>query len=332
MNKKWIGMMTVLVFAVAVYGGLSMYTNEQTSSLTLYGNVDIRTVDVSFRVSGRLASLAVDEGDMVHQGDVLGQIDSAPYKNSLNQLKATEDAAEAQLKLAHEGYRVEEIAQAKASVEQAKAAYEYAESFYKRQSGLWHRKLISANDLANATSQRNQARAILKSAKDKLDQYRSGSRPQEIMVAKANLALASAQRDQAELDLNDTTLVAPSDGIVLTRVVEPGTMLNSGTTVLTLSLVKPVWVRAYIDESDLNQAQPGTRVLVYHDGQPEKPYHGHIGYVSPNSEFTPKTVQTPNLRTDLVYRLRIIIDDADSQLRQGMPITITFVDGEQHAK
>lgn len=165
---------------------------------------------------------------------------------------------------------------------------------------------------------------------DKLSQYRTGNRPQDIAQAKASLEQAQAQLAQAELDLHDTTLVAPSDGTLMTRAVEPGSMLSAGSTVLTLSLTRPVWVRAYIDEPNLGQMQPGRELLLYTDGRPDKPYHGKVGFVSPTAEFTPKTVETPDLRTDLVYRLRIIVTDADDALRQGMPVTVKVNNGERH--
>lgn len=156
------------------------------------------------------------------------------------------------------GYRSEEIAQAAAAVNQAQAAYDYAQNFYQRQLGLRASSAISANDLENARSSRDQAQATLKSAQDKLRQYRAGNRPQEIAQAKASLEQAQAALAQAKLDLHDTVLTAPSDGTLMTRAVEPGTMLNAGGTVLTLSLTHPVWVRAYVDEKNLGQAQPGT--------------------------------------------------------------------------
>jgi HlyD family secretion protein len=228
------------------------------------------------------------------------------------------------------GYRDEEVAQAAAAVKQAQAAFDYAQNFYNRQQGLWKSRTISANDLENARSSRDQAQATLKSAQDKLSQYRTGNRPQDIAQAKASLEQAQAQLAQAQLDLHDTTLVSPSNGTLMTRAVEPGSMLSAGSTVLTLSLTRPVWVRAYIDEPNLNQAQPGRELLLYTDGRPDKPYHGKVGFVSPTAEFTPKTVETPDLRTDLVYRLRIIVTDADDALRQGMPITVKFNDGDRH--
>ncbi|RKQ39604.1 secretion protein HlyD [Enterobacter sp. R1(2018)] len=324
-----VGIVIIALLAACV-GGWLWYQSDKEKPLTLYGNVDIRTVNMSFRVGGRLAALAVDEGDAIKAGATLGELDKGPYQNALQQAEANVAAAQAKFDLVIAGYRDEEIAQAAAQVNQAQAAYDYAQNFYQRQQGLWTRRVISANDLENARSASIQAKATLKAARDKLSQYRTGNRPQEIAQAQASLQQAKAQLAQAQLDLQDTTLIAPADGTLLTRAVEPGSMLNAGSTVLTLSLTRPVWVRAYVNETSLSQAQPGTEVQIYTDGRPDKPYRGKIGFVSPTAEFTPKTVETPDLRTDLVYRLRIIVTDADDSLRQGMPVTVSFNDGRQH--
>ena len=330
MKKPVVIVVAVAVLLAAGLGGWWWYHSQQDKPLTLYGNVDIRTVNMSFRVGGRLASLAVDEGDAIAAGQTLGELDKAPYQNALLQAQAGVSVAQAQYDLMQAGYRDEEVAQAAAAVKQAQAAYDYAQNFFARQQGLWKSRTVSANDLENARSSRDQALASLKSAQDKLRQYRSGNREQDIAQAKASLELAQAQLAQAQLDLHDTTLVAPANGTLMTRAVEPGSMLSAGSTVLTLSLTRPVWVRAYIDETSLGDAKPGREVLLYTDGRPDKPYHGKIGFVSPTAEFTPKTVETPDLRTDLVYRLRIIVNDADDALRQGMPVTVSFDNGQRH--
>ncbi|EPY4078221.1 secretion protein HlyD [Klebsiella quasipneumoniae] len=330
MKKPVVVILLIVILLAALGGGWWWYQSSRQQPLTLYGNVDIRTVNMSFRVGGRLASLTVDEGDSIRAGQTLGELDRAPYENALLQAQANVSTAQAQYDLMMAGYRSEEIAQAAAAVNQAQAAYDYAQNFYQRQLGLRASSAISANDLENARSSRDQALATLKSAQDKLRQYRAGNRPQEIAQAKASLEQAQAALAQAELDLHDTVLTAPSDGTLMTRAVEPGTMLNAGGTVLTLSLTHPVWVRAYVDEKNLGQAQPGQAVLLYTDSRPDKPYHGKIGFVSPSAEFTPKTVETPDLRTDLVYRLRIVVTDADGALRQGMPVTVSFDNGNGH--
>ncbi|MCD1127553.1 secretion protein HlyD [Jinshanibacter sp. LJY008] len=323
-RKKRLLFVVIILCAIAALYSWNRYNNSKNSSLSLYGNVDIRTVNLNFRVGGRLASLTVDEGDRVKPGQVLGRLDDAPYINALQQAKANVESLKSRLALIQEGYRAEEIAQVKAAVEQSQAAYQYAENFYQRQLGLWKTRSVSANTLDDARNARDQAKATLQSAKDKLAQFETGSRPQEIAEAKANLSQAEAALAQAELNLSDTTLLSPAEGTILTRALEPGSMLSASNTVFSLSLTHPVWVRAYVSEVNLAKAVPGTELEIYTDARPDKPYHGTIGFVSPNAEFTPKSVETPELRTDLVYRLRIIVSDPDDNLRQGMPVTLAF--------
>ena len=229
MKKPLIIVVLLLLLVAVLGGGWWWYQSSQQKTLTLYGNVDIRTVNLSFRVGGRLASLSVDEGDAIKAGQTLGELDRAPYENALQQAQANVSTARAQYDLMMAGYRSEEIAQAAAAVNQAQAAYDYAQNFYQRQLGLRKSSAISANDLENARSSRDQAQATLKSAQDKLRQYRAGNRPQEIAQAKASLEQAQAALAQAKLDLHDTTLTSPSDGTLMTRAVEPGSMLSCVT-------------------------------------------------------------------------------------------------------
>lgn len=325
LNKKtsWLSILILLSVAI-ITCGVYYYQNQQEPALTLYGNVDIRTVNLSFRVGGRLASLNVDEGDRIEPGKLLGKLDYSSYINAQNESDANVAAAQAQLDLLLAGYRDEEIAQARSAVAQQQAAFDYADSFYKRQQRLWTTLSIASNDLENAKTARNQAQAALQAAKDKLSQYLKGNRVQQIDQAKAAVAQAQARADQAALDLKDTQLYSPAAGIVLTRTVEPGTMLAAGATVFNISLTRPVWIRAYIDGINLRHAIPGTEVQIFIDGRANEPYLGKIGFVSPTAEFTPKNVETPELRTDLVYRLRIIVTNPDDALRQGMPVTLRF--------
>ncbi|ETT02020.1 secretion protein HlyD [Providencia alcalifaciens] len=319
----------LLIMLIATIAGGYYYQSLKDKTFALYGNVDVRTVNLSFRVNGKLASLDVDEGAKVTAGQRLGKLDDAPYINALNKAKGLRDSAKAQLALKEKGYRTQEIAQVESEVAQRQAAWQYADNFYKRQQGLAAQKLISANDLDNAKNNRNQTLAALKASQVKLNQYQSGFRQEEIAAARGEWLQAEAAVAQAELDLSDTQLIAPSDGTILTRAIEPGTIIGAGNTVFSVTLTHPVWVRAYVSEAHLGDAVPGSKVLLFTDSQPNTPYHGTIGFVSPTAEFTPKSVQTPDLRTDLVYRLRIIVDDPNDKLRQGMPVTVEFATPQQ---
>ncbi|WP_036774368.1 secretion protein HlyD [Photorhabdus australis] len=328
-SKKLVLIILVVSVILGTILGSYYYQSKNDNTLTLYGNVDIRTVNLSFRVGGKLSSLQVDEGDTITANQVIGQLDNTPFVNALNKAKATRNSAKAHLAMMEYGYRTEEIAQVRSEVAQREAAWRFADNFLKRQQGLWQSKVISANELEDAKTNRNQALAALQAAKDKLNQFQAGYRKEEIAEAKGQLAQAEAAVAQAELELQDTHLTSPSPGTILTRAIEPGTMLAAGNTVFTLSLTNPVWVRAYISENHLGQATPGREILLYTDSRKDKPYHGKIGFISPTAEFTPKNVETPDLRTDLVYRLRIIVTDPDDALRQGMPITLHFPDSDK---
>jgi HlyD family secretion protein len=185
-------------------------------------------------------------------------------------------------------------------------------------------KGVSIQDRDNAAASHEEAEARLKSARENLALLEAGFRVEDIAQAKADLAQAEAALATANLQVKDTVLTAPSDGVILTRAQEAGAILQVGSAVFTLSLVDPVWVRAYVHEPDLGRIHPGMKVEIRTDSRPDKPYTGQIGFISPRAEFTPKTVETTELRTALVYRLRIVVANPDEGLRQGMPVTVTL--------
>ncbi|MCB1699398.1 MAG: secretion protein HlyD [Halioglobus sp.] len=318
--KRRIAVVLILLAAgVAAY----QYWPDRTTSgdLTLYGNVDIREVQLGFRVAGRLETMNFEEGDAVSAGAVLASLDSQPMRDGVSLAEARVAEAQARLALLRAGSRSQEIEQARARVSEAEAALENAENEYTRQRDLTAKRLSSRSLLDSTLAQRDQASARLAASREALALAVEGARGEDIAAAEAALAGAMAQRDQALTQLEDTRLLAPNDGVILTRVREPGSILQAGAPVYTLSLLETVYVRAYVDEPHLGKVIPGSQVIVRTDSS-GRDYIGRVGFVSPRAEFTPKTVETPELRTDLVYRLRIVIPEADEGLRQGMPVTI----------
>ena len=224
------------------------------------------------------------------------------------------------------GYRKEEVAQARAAVDNAKATLENALRLFDRRKGLLQLKVATQQEFDDATASRDQAEAKLKSAAANLALLEAGYRKEEIDLARANVEQAEGTLAAAEISLADTELKAPTAGIVITRALEPGAVVQTGATVLTVSLTEPVWVRAYIPEPDLGKVHPGMKALVFTDSRPNTPYEGQVGFISPRSEFTPKSVETTELRTGLVYRLRVIFPSGDKSLRQGMPVTVKLIE------
>jgi len=326
--RRWVLLVAGLAILVAIALGV-LWHSRADRALTLYGNIDIREVTLGFRVSGRIATLLVDEGDSVHEGQVLARLDTTPLDLELNEARANASAIGARMALLKAGFRSEEVEQARATVAERRAALVDAEQLLARQEQLKGTGAVAQRVYDDAVAARDQARARLKAAEEAFEEFRSGYRRQEIAEGERNHARALALAAQAEQRLADAVLQAPSDGIVLTRAVESGAILAAGTPVFTLSLVKPVWARIYVGEPDLGRAAPGAAVLIYTDARPDRPYHGQIGFVSPVAEFTPKNVETPDLRTALVYRARVVVSDPDAGLRQGMPVTVKLSSRQQ---
>lgn len=321
--------------AAVVVGGWILFQQleaRRSKPLEIYGNVDIRQVNLGFRVSGRVQEMRLEEGDVVRAGDLIALLDQGPYQDQVNIARAQYEQAHANYTKMVNGYRKEEIDQARAQLAQAKANVINAELTFQRQNALRQTNVISKQDLDNATAQRDTTKAQEQSAEANLNLELAGNRTEDIAAARAQMENARANLESAERNLSDCRLIAPSDGVIITRAVEPGAIVSSavgssGTTVYSLALNEPIWIRTYIDEPDLGRIYPGMKALVYTDTNPNKPYEGQIGFISPIAEFTPKEVQTRELRTDLVFRLRVIIDKPDKYLRQGMPVTVKLIEG-----
>jgi HlyD family secretion protein len=295
---------------------------------TLYGNIEIRQVDLAFNAEGAVISMAKREGERVKQGEVVAEIDPAMYQNALDLAVARRDSAQAQLDELVAGTRPEDIDQARANLANAQASVANAQNTFARQSDLAARNVSSQQTLDDARLALDSGRARVAQTKAALAEAIAGPRVEDIAAARANLRAAVATVELARTQMERTHLLAPADGTIMTRVIEPGTVVLPAASVYSMSIDNETWVRAFAPETLLGQVAPGTEVTVRNDTSPARAYRGKIGYVSPVAEFTPKTVETPELRTQLVYRLRIRVEDADGGLRQGMPVTISLPVGK----
>ncbi len=274
MKKKIIGILILLLII-----GVSVYyitrSEKDNNELTLYGNIEIRQVDMSFQAAGQILEMIKEEGDSVTKGELIAVLDDRDYKSNLDK--------------------------AEADVSTTLALKNDARQKYERQLPLCSDNTVSKQECDT-----------LLNTRDKTE---------------ADYNAAIAQKEYAQNQFDYTRMYAPDDGIVTVRVQEPGATVTKGQNVYTISKNKPVWIRAYVNETDLGNISYGMKAKVLTDSKDPKTgeireYDGYIGYISPVSEFTPKTVQTEDLRTDLVYRIRVYVDDVDEFLRQGMPTTI----------
>jgi HlyD family secretion protein len=321
----------VVVLAIAIIAGVGFWLvwtgrigkkPPPSNSITLYGNVDIRQVELGFRVPGRLKSMRFEEGQSVDAGAVMAELDLRSFDDQLHAAEAQVAENEANLKKVVAGSRPAEIARGKAALDEATAGQQNAQTELERTEKLVADNAIPRANYDTALAASREADARVASANDSLRLLVRGSRAEDIAAARAMLAVAQANLASAQTSLDDARLVAPSDGVVISRVKELGAIVSPNDTVYVVSLTHSVWVRAYVSETQLGKLHPGMDVGVTSDAAPSRSLRGHVGFISPTAEFTPKTVETPELRTDLVYRLRIIVDHVDAGLRQGMPVTV----------
>ena len=313
--------LAAIILAATFTHGFGLFSRKESASLELSGNVDIRQVDLAFRVGGRIRDIPFEEGARVEAGAVLADLDTRPLKDQLALADAQVAAAGAEFDKRRNGSRPQEIAQAAAMLADQRARLAKAQEDYERRKPLVATGAISRALFDSTEAEYHAAQAQVAAAEQALSLQRAGARREDIAAADAQRREAEAQRSKSLTDLDDAVIRAPNGGVILTRAREPGAIVQPGETVLTLTIDRPMRVRAYVAEADLPRIAPGMAVEMTVDGS-SRVYHGVIGYISPTAEFTPKTVQTQSLRADLVYRLRVLVNDPDDGLRQGQPVTV----------
>jgi HlyD family secretion protein len=301
--------------------------HQGSGELLLYGNVDLRQADVPFNASERVTEVLVQEGDHVKPGQIMARLDPTRMQPQVAKAEADVAAEQQVVNRLHAGSRPQEIAQARANVLSAQADSSNARRQYERLLELSRSssgRAVSQQDLDSAHATLDVADARLAVNRKALDLQVAGPRKEEIAQAEAQLRSDEAQLALLRRQLADMELHAPIDGVVRSRLVEPGEITSPQKAAFTLAITNPKWIRAYVSEPDLGAVHEGLQAAVTTDAFPSRPFAGWVGFISPIAEFTPKTVQTEELRSSLVYEIRVFVKDPDNKLRLGMPATVHF--------
>lgn len=325
-KKKIIAAIVPLIFIaiIAMFWWQRDRDGSDESTLHLYGNVDIREAQLAFNSSEHVFEIRVQEGDRVTKGQLLARLHTELLDAQLAEAEAALRAQQHTLAKLEAGSRPEEIRKGQAEFNATRATAKSTSDSYNRIARLLEKKMASPEDVENAYSLADAAKAQMEASKQALALLQAGPRKEDIAVARAQLAATEARLDLAQQQLENSNLYAPADGIIRKRILEPGDMAFPQTPVLTLAFIDPVWVRAYLPESMMGRVALGAKALISTDSYPDKTYEGWVGYISPSAEFTPKSVQTPELRTRLVYSVRIYACNPQEELRLGMPATVTI--------
>jgi HlyD family secretion protein len=318
-----------LLLVAVVLAGLALWwwlgRAGARTELALYGNVDLRQVELPFNGSERVAEVLVQEGDHVTRGQVLARLDTSRLEPQVAKADADTAAQQQAVLRLHHGNRPQEISQARANVEAAAADAVNARAQFDRLRSLADSssgRAVSRQDLDTAKAALETADAKLAVNRQAFSLQVAGPRREDVAQAEAQLRADEAQLALLRQQLKDADLRAPLDAIVRSRIVEPGEMASPQKSAFTLAITDPKWVRAYVEESDLGSVHEGLHAEVTVDSFAGRRYGGWIGFISPVAEFTPKAVETTELRSSLVYQIRVFVQDPTDSLRLGMPATV----------
>jgi len=318
----------LILILVAVIAGLRWWlTGEHQAPenlLTLYGNVDIREVDLAFNGNERIATMMAVEGEQVEAGQQLAQLDTQRLQAAVARAEAQVLAQQQLLHILETGSRPQEIKKAQADADAAQAEAQNADANYRRVLELQQKNLASTQQRDDAKTAATAYHSRAKAMQELLKLVIEGPRQENIAAARATLQAHQAELVIAQRNLADASLAAPSNGVIQNRMLEPGDMASPQKPVYSLALTDPVWVRAYVEAPDLGKINPGMLANINTDSYPDKFYRGWVGYISPTAEFTPKSVETTGVRTDLVYQVRIYACNPNNELRLGMPATVSI--------
>jgi HlyD family secretion protein len=320
-NKKKI----IFLIAAAAVVGVLVYlfilrsSNRREDVVIVSGNIEVTDVQISFKIPGRVEKRLVDEGQLVKRGQVIAKLDDTDLIQQVEIRRAQLASSQARLSELETGSRPQEIQQAAAAVSAAEAELADAESNFTRLDRLKQKEVVGAQEYITAKARYDAAQARVNETKERYSLVKEGPRKEVIEQARALTAQAKASFELAKIRLGYGTLRSSITGIVLSKNIEAGEYVVPGTPVVTVGDLVDVWLRAYINETDLGRVKQGQKVRVTTDTYPDKVYNGYVSFISSEAEFTPKNVQTREQRVKLVYRIKIDIKNPNMELKAGMP-------------
>jgi HlyD family secretion protein len=290
-------------------------SSSEASTIVVSGNIEAHQSVLGFKtVQSRIVELPFNEGQWVKAGTLISKVDDSDYRQQVTIAEAALDVQRRQLAAAEQN-----LAAAKKTVESDAADLELANLEYSRADNLMKKG-------AGTIEARDQTSAILKKSNAAIDRDRAleQSAERQVDLARANIRNAEEALNLAKIVLGYTTLVAPFDGVITVRQAELGEIMVPGTPVVTLADLDHIWLRAYINETDIGKIRLDQSAVVTTDTYPGKHYQGRVSFISSAAEFTPKSVETHAERVTLVYRIKIDIENPTHELVPGMPADATL--------
>jgi membrane fusion protein YbhG len=318
----------VLALALILFAFFRYWKDHEIKTqLVASGTIEATEVDIAPKITGRIEAVHLDEGDRAEKGQLLVLLDARELAAKVRVSEAAVAVAEANLKNLIAGTRDQDIKKAEAALQEVEADLNKARMDWDRADRLHGEKLVSDQDWEKARRDLDVATARQREAREHLDLLTAGSRREEIEAARAEWKRSQASLELAKAELDNTRLLSPLTGTVILRNREPGETASPDVPVLTLADLDNLWVTIYIQETDLGRVRLNQDAEVSVDTFPGRVYRGRVSTISDVAEFTPKTIQSPEERIKLVFKVKVSVENQNEELKPGMPADVKLVLG-----
>lgn len=303
----------------------SCSSNKNPDVFETSGTVESREVIVSSAVAGKIVKINFDEGDKVDSGFVLCQVDTELIYPKYLEGKAQAEMLYSQYQLLLKGARSEEIEAMEEVVNRAKVNFENVEKQFERIKALYNEGIATQEQFDNAKALYEASKTQYEEVRKKLEILKKGAREEEIKSALENYNRAVAYMKSVEIQLKKSKIVSPISGFVIEKFIDVGEFVSIGSPIAKIANLDEVYVRIYVPEKELVYIRIGDSVNVKIDSYPDKVFKGRIVFISPKAEFTPKSVQTKEERTKLVYAVKIKVRNENGVFKSGMPADVEII-------
>jgi len=322
MNKKLIAGLIVFIL-VAGAAGYKLYFSQETG-ITATGTIEVTLADVVPKISGYMTELKIDVGDTVKAGQVIAVISRPDLEDQMAVADASLAKAKIQLSDLEKGARPQEIEQAEASLAAAQGSYVKAKNDLDRYRRLYQDGAIATQQLDAAQSSYDVAYNTLVAAQAQQSLILAGNRPDVITAQRLEVQRSVAVLATAKDAAGDRVVVNPLNGVVLTKNYQNGEYVNPGSAIATIGDLNDCWVKIYVSSEQLGLIRLGQAVAVRIDAYPQRAFAGKIKEISQNAEFTPRQSITQRERDNLVFYVKVKIDNSQGILKPGMPADVVL--------
>jgi HlyD family secretion protein len=322
-KKQVIAGVLIVAAITAIFLGTKWFGKKEVGIIAT-GTIEVTKVDIAPKLSGYLTELSIRQGDKVNLGQVIARISRVDLEAQALRDEAALQKAEAQLRDLEKGVRTQERSELIASIGSAEAVDKKAQADLERYRSLYNQGAVSQQQWDTAQVNFETAQSSVRAAQARLSLADEGNRPDTIEAQRLEVVRSKAILTMARTQMADTVVSSPQQGVVLTKNFEKGEFVNAGSAIATIGNVQDCWVKIYIPSTQLGLIKIGQPAVVKVDSYPGKTFSGEIKEISQNAEFTPRQSLTQNERANMVYAVKVRIDNAEDVLKPGMPADVVI--------